>query len=128
MNLGGGSGSFRVLLDQDAIDEGELGEVHVKTVDVQIHGITNNCSNGITNSCLKEIGILRALDHPHVIELKGVVMNEREQKDKEPILSSLGLVFPKMECDLEKYMKKASEMKELNLLPGSELEQCLYFG
>ena len=89
----------------------------MKTVDVQIHGITNNCSNGITNSCLKEIGILRALDHPHVIELKGVVMNEGEQKDKEPILSSLGLVFPKMECDLEVHEEGIGD-EGLNLLRG----------
>ena len=115
MNTGCEGGGFRVLFDKGAIDEGELGDVHVKTVDVEIHGITNNCGNGITNNCLKEIGILRALDHQHVIELKGVVMNELEDpKDKKPILSSLGLVFPKMECDLEKYVKKASEMKELN--------------
>ena len=120
-------GGFRVFRNHDAIPEDERGDVHVKTVEVQIDGESNDgIGNGITNISLKEIGILRALDHPHVIELKGIVMNEvdddRGEDKNAKVLKSLGFVFPKMECNLETYMKRASEMRELNLLRGSVIK------
>ena len=66
---------------------------------------------------------MRALGHPHVIELKGIVMNERDGDESEDeksikVLKSLGFVFPRMECNLGLYMKRASEEKVLDLLRG----------
>ena len=53
-------------------------------------------NEGIPSTALREITILRELDHPNIVKLIDVVLHD----------SKLYLLFEFIECDLRKYLKK----------------------
>lgn len=51
--------------------------------------------DGVPSTAIREISLLKGLDHPNIVKLKEVLYSEK----------SLTLVFEYLEYDLKKYMK-----------------------
>lgn len=57
---------------------------------------------GIPSTAVREISLLKELNHPNVIKLKEVITGE----------SKLHLIFEYMDCDLKKYMESNQSLSE----------------
>ena len=87
-----GQGSFAVVEEFKEIKTGR--SYAVKTIEPDI--LDN--SDGIPTEVIREVSILRELNHPNIIRIVGIV-NEIQH-------GVLSLVFDLMECDLRQFQRK----------------------
>ena len=63
-----------------------------------------HCDEGIPSTALREIALLRELDHPGIVKLKEIIHGENK----------LALVFEFFNMDMKKYLDKKGVPLELN--------------
>jgi serine/threonine protein kinase len=70
-------------------------------------------SEGVPSTTIREISVLREIDHPNVVQLKDVIMCPNK----------MYLVFEYLECDLK---RKIDSVGPGNLLPPKLIKSYMY--
>ena len=83
-----GEGTYGVVYKAQNLETGEF--VAIKKIRLEKE------DDGVPSTAIREISLLKNLNHPNVVELKEVLFSQEQ----------LYLVFEYLEYDLKKYMKK----------------------
>lgn len=109
---------------------------YLKKKVMSVSDSNSKLSNGLRMETMKEIGILRALNSEHVMQLHGIYLREGWEKEADKIKASkdvqnrtpedkpsfITLIFPRMRCNLRDYFDEIFKVRSGTTYPyGPEI-------